>query len=255
MSSLCFSTLCFLFLWLLPLFPLATRCYPWLSEQPVHCLPTISISVVVRRFHRWHRFRRCLGLPHRLRRIGHCPFLFHLANPTTVCFGHHCLAFYPSIDGPVWLVSCRPPVLITVLAEVRHLAALGHWLFVHSGHLCRHLCWLDIIWRHALILVRFVPLSRSRFGCCPTTPISGHYGQSPLLFYRFPLFGLCSADSDSDSGQCLRGCVCPVLSNRWFSSYCCRSSRFSAIPDVPDVVFTIVFSTALSGRRRCSCRC
>ena len=85
MSSLCFSTLCFLFLWL---FPLATRCYPWLSEQPVHCLPTISISVVVRRFHRWHRFRRCLGLPHRLRRIGHCPFLFHLPNPTTVCFGH-----------------------------------------------------------------------------------------------------------------------------------------------------------------------
>ena len=137
MSTLCFSTLCFLFLWLLSLFPLATRCYPWLSQWPVHCLPTVSISVVVRRFHRWRRFRRCLGLPHRLRRIGHCPFLFHLANPTTVCFGHHRLRPSPSpflfVDGLVWLVTNRPPVLVAVLAKVRHLAALGRSLFGHSG--------------------------------------------------------------------------------------------------------------------------
>ena len=281
-SQLCASSFCGCFRWPLVAIrgspnslSIACRLFPFLSLFGVSIVGTVFVDVSVfltgsvasttARFcsiyvHWLSALSSSLSIfPFFRQPLYHFVCLFarsvHPPTPTTVRFGRHCLAFYPSIDGPVWLVSCRPPVLITVLAEVRHLAALGHWLFVHSGHLCRHLCWLDIIWRHALILVRFVPLSRSRFGCCPTTPISGHYGQSPLLFYRFPLFGLCSADSDSDSGQCLRGCVCPVLSNRWFSSYCCRSSRFSAIPDVPDVVPTVVFSTAFSGRCRCSGRC
>ena len=106
--------------------------------------------------------------------------------PTVICVGPAHPAICPSlvVDGLVWLVTNRPPVLVAVLAKVRHLAALGRSLFGHSGHLCCRLCWFDIIWRRALILVPVVSLLLRLLRRLLSLFVHVFSSSSPALFCR-----------------------------------------------------------------------